>query len=442
MFDIGLGKTWTALMVYERLKEQTPDLRLLVVCPLSLLVHTWLEHIKRIYPDLTVSNLRDDKYWKDSDVSLINFDNIIRKPTLDKVTALLSQGNWMCVIDESSRLRDNKSLTTKTMLSLRHKFKHRICMSGTPATNSELEYWAQLEFIEPGALHPSFHAFRNIYFYLSDRNGNPLSSIPSREGMMQLFKRGAHYVPIKSKSPQLMKRIGRYATFAKKEDCLKDLPETLEEIREVELNSAEGIVYKEMKKHLVAEIGREQISANNALTKLLKLRECTSGFIINEQGKNVPINHELSSKITALKELILEIGDEQAIIWTHFDWEAGEIERLILAMGKTVATLHGKTKDKDGSIANFRAGRAQFLVAHPLSGGVGLNLQNCHISIYFSVSYSHEQMVQSAGRTHRSGQTEKCLFIYLLAKKTIDFEIFDILKKKKQAVEVLESYLK
>lgn len=442
MFDIGLGKTWTALMVYERLKEKNTHLKLLVVCPLSLLTHTWIDHIKRLYPQLTYCNLRDEKHWKECDVSVINFESLIRNKSLEAVDVLISHGDWMCVIDESSKMKDHKSLTTKTLIYLRQKFKHRIVMSGTPAPNTELEYWSQLEFIERGSLHPSFFAFRNSYFYLADSKGKPLQAIQSREGMSQMFKRGARYVPIKGKQEELMKRIGKYCIFAKKEDCLKDLPEAVEQIRDVELNQEERKAYKEMKRHLVAEIEKEKVSANNALTKLLKLREITSGFIINDQKQNIPIQTTSSSKMNVLKDLINEIGSEQAIIWGHFSWEIDQIVRTLFDMGKTVATLYGKTVDRDESIKRFKECSVQFLVAHPLSGGHGLNLQHCHICIYYSINYSHEEMVQSAGRIHRNGQMEKCLFVYLLAKDTIDQDIWEILNKKKNAVQILEGYLK
>lgn len=444
MFDVGLGKTWTALMCYEKLKEKDPTLRLLVVCPLSLLEHTWLDHVKKLYPAWTYSNLRDDKHWKESDVSVINFDNIIRKSTLNKITTLISHGNWMCVIDESSRLKDPKSLTTKTMIFLRDKFKYRIVMSGTPAPNSEAEYWAQLEFIERGSLHPSYFAFRNTYFYLSDPKGRPLSAMPNREAMSQLFRRGARYVPVKSKRPELMNRIGKYVKFAKKEDCLKDLPEALEEIRDVELSQYERSVYNEMKRHLVIEIEKEQISANNALTKLLKLREVCSGFVINENQKNIPIciNATIPTKLKIFKDLLEEIGSEQAIVWINFHFEAECIENLLRDMGKTYSTLHGKTTDRDQSINDFKSGASQFIICHPLSAGHGLNLQNAHISIHYSLNYSHEQKVQTEGRIHRSGQTSKCLFIYLICKNTIEEDIWDVLTNKKEAVQILEGYLK
>lgn len=442
MFDIGLGKTWTVLMVYANLKETNPTLRLLVVCPLSLLTHTWIEHVKMLYPTWTYSNLRDDNHWKESDVSVINFENIIRKPTLIKVEALISCGDWMCVVDESSRMKDHKSLTTKTLLYLRDKFKYRVVMSGTPAPNTELEYFSQMRFISNESFPKSFFQFRNTYFYLSDRKGNPLFCAPSREAMAQIFKRGGRYIPIKGKQEELMKRIGEYAIFAKKEDCLKDLPEALEEIRDVELNADERRAYKEMKRHLVVQIRDEEISANNALVRLLKLRECTSGFFINDNGTSIAINTGLSSKLKALKELIEEIGKEQAIIWIHFTWESHAIQDLLSNMGLSFTTLTGETKDRDDSISQFKDGRAQFLVVHPLSGGHGLNLQHCHICIYFSIDYSHETMVQSRGRVYRNGQLEKCLFIYLLAKDTIDFDVWDILNKKKEAVSVLEEYLK
>jgi superfamily II DNA or RNA helicase len=58
--DPGLGKTRTCLEIFSRYKAVNPNLRLLVVCPLSLVNSAWGEDIKR-FTDFTYAPFKELK---------------------------------------------------------------------------------------------------------------------------------------------------------------------------------------------------------------------------------------------------------------------------------------------------------------------------------------------------------------------------------------------
>lgn len=410
--EIGTGKTLTALSIYKELLSKEPNLKMLVICPISLINAAWGEDIKK-FTQFKYCNLREGV--SDAEIYIINYESY----HLERFQNLINNlGLDMVTLDESSKIRNPKSRISKTLLHNRDNFRYRIVMSGTPAPNSPEEYWSQIKFCSP-ALPDSFYKFRNLYMKL-ERNGYDAGFVhPTKLG--EMFRKGFKYKLKNEKA--FISEIAPYCFWAKKADCL-DLPDTIDVIREVTLSDSQMKIYRDMKRHMVAEIGKDLVVANVALTKLMKLRQITAGFAINVLGDVTEIID--NSKINELLELLEEIGDKQVIIWVQFQKEVEMISKHI----ESYRTLYSLTEDRDKSIEDFKSGKAQYLIAHPKSGGHGLTFTNCDTMIFFSIDYSFEGIEQARGRIHRPGQLNKCTYFYLLAKDTIDYAIKESLNKK------------
>ena len=50
--------------------------------------------------------------------------------------------------------------------------------------------------------------------------------------------------------------------------------------------------------------------------------------------------------------------------------------------------------------------------------------------VFYSLDYSYESHIQARDRVHRIGQKNSCLYIYIIAKDTIDEELLKVLQKK------------
>ena len=138
------------------------------------------------------------------------------------------------------------------------------------------------------------------------------------------------------------------------------------------------------------------------------------------------------NKTGILFEILNEIGNKQVIIWCQFQHE---VETLAKQFGGDGLT--SKTKNRDDIIRDFRDGKIQYLFTHPQLLGKGLTFVNCTYNVYYSLSYSYEEFKQSQDRIHRIGQTNKCTYIILQARDTIDEKIYDCLQRKKSAVDEL-----
>lgn len=446
----GLGKTRTAIEAFRVARETCPGLRLLVVAPLSLLEAAWHKDLTEFAPELTFCNARTENTFDSADVVAINYEFFQRPLNLKKMLVFASRHKIMAVLDESSKIKNHASLTTKNILSIRNAFRYRVCMSGTPAPNCEMEYFPQLEFVRPGILGGKFSKFRGEYFHL-ERAGKEVSTqgmIMTRQAMQELFRRGAEYAITDIRRAKLFEVIGPLIHSAKMDDCL-DIPEQTEEVRLVELGPKQKVAYKNMKQDLVMQLGGVEIAAMVAISKVMKLREVTSGFAMYEEAgrgqdgepcmvkKVVEIGE--CPKMAELEELLDEFGDAQVIIWCQFKWEIQKVGEMLVARGKragrdclveTSDSLYGDTKDKDAAIQRFTSGKTKYLIANPHSAAHGLTFVNCRYQVFFSIDYSWESFFQAKRRTRRAGQTEKTVCYFILAAGTIDEEIYEVLQGK------------
>lgn len=441
--DPGCGKTRTSLEIYSRLLVGNPHLRMLVVCPLSLINAAWGEDTKKF------TSFRYAKYGEHSPahhIVGINFESLIQAKRFKEVEKMLQTGPWMLVVDESSRMKNPKAQTTKCLLRLAIFAKHRVVASGTPCPNNETELWAQAKFVDGKSFSDSFFAFRNAYFYLG-RNGAkqwmPVQGAKmSRMVMQKLFQQGWKYEISPENRVKMMDRLKPFTHRVKKEEAL-DLPEKIDEIRQVTLGPAERKAYLEMKRHLVAEIevkGKtELITAEVALAKLMKLRQATAGFMYNEAHEAIKIGN---SKLNELEDALEELGSQQVIIWVQFHHEIDVISEMLTKKGRSFVTLYADTEDKDASIKAFQNNTAQYLICHPRSAGHGLTFVNCSTAVFLSVDYSYEAHAQARDRIHRIGQKNNCLYVYILAKDTIDEAVMNILSKKQSLQDVVHEIMK
>lgn len=425
--DPGLGKTRTCLDLYTRLPK---PLRLLVVCPLSLIDAAWGADTEK-FTTWTWTSCREDFNPK-ADIWIINYESLIRVPMQRRLEAAgVFQIPLMLVVDESSRLRNPRSLTTKTLLAFARRCQHRLCLSGTPAPNGLQELWSQLKIVDPTSVHDSYYAFRRTYFHLGRGTRTMGEPPPSRQAMQQLFQQGWVWRLTPTNRDRLLARAAPICHWVRKADAL-NLPEKITTIRHVTLTPNELRAYERMKRELVVEFQSEVVTAEIALVKLMKLRQLSSGFIYGDT------THILgTSRLNVLLEALEELGNQPVIIWCQFH---EEIEQIAMALGEKAVTMYAGTKDRADSLRRFGL-EAQYLIAHPRSAGHGLTLTQASTCVWYSLDWSLEAYTQANDRIHRIGQTRSCLYVHLIAKGLIDEYIWGVLQRKQTLQEAIDAVL-
>ena len=267
-----------------------------------------------------------------------------------------------------------------------------------------------MKFVLPDLFGSSFYGWQATYFHQD--MADPHKWYQTQEDKERLFS-----------------RLSEGSVFLKKEECI-DLPQKIFQIKEYTMCKDQKEYYMDMVNNILDNIN--QWSKFEFTAKLMKLREILSGFVIN---KDNTISEFKSSKTEVLKQAIEEIGDKPIIVWCQFQYE---IETLAKEFNGIALT--SKTKNRNQIIRDFKDNKIHLLFTHPKLLGKGLTFTNCTYNIYYSVSFSYEEFAQSQDRIHRIGQDNKCTYIILQAKNTIDETIYRCLQRKKNVVD--ELYLK
>lgn len=401
--DTGCGKTAISLEISKHFKKT------LVLCPLSVIETAWIDDCHKFYPEKKIINCwsnsrqgRIDALKEEADIYVMNYESykILKNE-------IRSDGFDCMIVDESSCMKNMSSQITSMILEMINVIPHRFVLSGCPTPNHNSEIFPQMKFVNNEIFGNNYYGFLARYFHQDMANPHVWFQTDDDKERYNL-------------------RLGEQSVFLKKEDCV-DLPEKTFEVRRFDLSKEQRRYYDEIVDDIRSHIN--EWSKFEFTAKLMKLREVTSGFIITKGAKIATFN---SNKTAILLEVLNEIGDKQVIVWCQFQHEIESLAEQFGGVGLT-----SKTKGRDDIIRDFRDGKIQYLFTHPQLLGKGLTFVNCTYNVYYSLSFSYEEFKQSQDRIHRIGQTNKCTYIILQAKGTIDEKIYDCLQRKKSAVDEL-----
>lgn len=401
--DTGTGKTAMALELASHYKKT------LVLCPLSVIETAWIDDCNKFYPNLSIVNVwgkskqhRLDMLNKKSNVYVMNYESF--KILINDIRKC----NFECIIvDESSVMKNMSSKITIALLEVANSIPHRFVLSGCPTPNHNSEIFPQIKFVDGDVFGNNYYGFLAKYFHQD--MSNPHVWYQTGDDKDRYFSR------LKEKS-----------VFLRKEDCV-DLPEKVFQIKQFDLSREQQHYYDDIVNDIEANIN--QWSKFEFTAKLMKLREVSSGFLIN---KNNTITVFDNNKMNLLHQIIEEIGDKPIIVWCQFQHE---IYSLAEAFGGIPLT--SKTKNRDNIIREFRDGKIKLLFTHPKLLGKGVTFVNCTYCVYYSLSFSYEEFKQSQDRIHRIGQKNKCTYIIMQGKGTIEEKIYNCIQNKGNAVDEL-----
>lgn len=419
----GTGKTKIVLDFLRYLKENT-QLRhpALIICPNSV-VDNWVDEAEKHQPSLKVLALRGTVAEKAQliansassyDAMVINYESTWR----DKIAAELSRRRFpLLVLDESTRIMHHTSKQAKQCLKLGKQAERKVILTGTPAPNGPLNLYNQLRFINENLVSSSYYAFRDRYAVLGGWQNKQVVAYKNQD--------------------ELIKIIDSISYKVKKEDCL-DLPPKIYEVEKVELTGKQKNIYEQLKNEMIAIIDKEKIiSATNALSRLVRLRQITSGFAAVDEGLYF---FKDSPKLKWLQEY-LHYSKNQLIVWCTFVNELELIQEILQENSISFVRYDGSisVEDRDKNIKKFQAGKARVFLATIKAAGLGLTLTAADTAIYMSNEFSGELRMQSEDRCHRIGQNKKVVYIDLVAKNTIDVSVRRLLMKKKEINNKLTS---
>ena len=402
--DMGLGKTYTGA---EKMCQIGNTVNL-VICQKSK-VNDWVQHFISNYSswvfDLTKKKeFEEFMYWLNATndsiagqqvkIGVINYELAWRRKEL------LQLHDFTLMLDESSLIQNEKAKQTKFIMKL--KPSNVILLSGTPTSGKYENLWTQSQLLGWNISKDRYDS-TYINWKLTEDDGSGF-----RHKIVDMNDPYKNVERLKSK----LREHG--AVFMKTEDVL-DLPE--QTFIPVMVDAPKE--YKKFMKNDYIKLSDElELIGDTIFTKRLYARQLCSQYNQN--------------KIDALTDLIQSTSD-RLIVFYNFNDELDILKSVCDALGKSYSQVNGSVKDLsayeeiDGSIS---------LIQYQ-AGAMGLNLQKCNKIIYFSLPERSELFEQSKKRIHRIGQSQPCFYYIMMAKDTIEGNIYETLNMRRDFTDEL-----
>lgn len=401
----GLGKTTTTLtIIAEQFEGKT-----LIIAPKRVAETVWdaevkkWSHLKHLKVSKIMGNptQRLSALTSEADVYLINLENVA---WLCELSPKLVFTNL--VIDESSRFKDASTKRFKALKKHLKGFSRRIILTGTPTPQGIGDLWSQVGILDLGQrLETSLTKFRDKYMLPDQMNRH------TRVVYSWKLKLGADL--------QVQEKISDICYSLNADDYLQ-LPECTYVYHSISLDKNVRNQYDELRKTMVVEVKKERITAPTAAALANKLLQFTSGAVYNEDGEAKEVHR---AKLERL-ESIMEESSSPTLVFYHFKHS---LQRIRLQFPEAVVL-------DDDNIAAWRRGEIRMLLAHPQSGGIGLNLQ-CNVgdtaqTVWFDLPWSSENYIQANARIYRQGQEKPVIIHHLTVSNSIDEQVVKVLDGK------------
>lgn len=466
--DMGCGKT---KVIVDAVCNMDDCNRVLVLCPKSV-IDTWpAEFAKHGVCPVNVVPLRSEtirqraneaeakmllsKIRKEKIALVINYEAAWR----EDFAKLAQSIHWdMVVADEIHRIKAPGGKLSWFMKRLGPKARRRVGLTGTPLPHSPLDAYAQYRFLDSTIFGTSYVRFRARYAVMGGYQNHQVISFQNEDELHEKFYSIAYRV--------------------KKADVL-DLPSVVHEQRIIHLCPEARRLYDELRSEFIADVGAGVITAANALSRLLRLQQITSGFGVIESGAKVEVD---LGKYDALVDIFRDLDHaEPVVVFCRF---TRDIEQVHKAAEKTerkcyelsgqrneLAEWKGRTEhykcDQCGDTDTWdwkapprrlecnldahdhpeycqgtmrRVG--DVLAVQIQAGGVGVDLSRAAYCVYYSLGFSLGDYEQSLARLHRPGQTRSVTYLHLVAKNTVDQQVYAALRKRRQVVEAILTQIK
>lgn len=454
--DTGVGKSGTLINILRYKYAESGHLRRTLIISPIVTLQNWKQEFDRfskVDPSdiIVLKGTGHQKYRQflkhTSDpitrtmvrnrVVILNYEALQNKQV---VAAVKSWSPEIVVLDEAHRARNPRGVRSLAIQAIADKAEHKYLLTGTPILNDSKDVFQLYRILDGGeTFGDNFFAFRGKYFV--DKNAG--------------FKGKQQYFPDWQERIELRGEISHKMYFddtgqarahrVLKKDCI-DLPPFVRTRIDVELSAEQRKMYDEMKKEFLTYVEKIKeegeplaVVANLAVTKAIRLQQITAGFVKAEDGVEYPIKD--NPRLEALKDLLADITvSGKVIVWATFRQNYKDIARVCDELEIEYRMLHGEIKQahKDQHMAEFRNNpKIRVMIANQAAAGVGVNLVEAPVSIFYSRNFSLEQDLQAEARNYRGGSHvhEKVTRYDFIAKDSIDELVAEVLSNKQSVAD-------
>ncbi len=439
--------------------------------------------------------IRNRAYGRDAQfILIVNYQAIRSKPMQELLLGVGS--SWSLVVcDESHKIKSPNGVTSKLIGELSRRAFKRICLTGTPLPHSPLDAFGQCRFLDPSVFGRSYVRFRATYPFthhvrlgvygdadkltvggeytlvkLLDKsdirgkywNGTEYvvpANLTSANAICETFKRDQwnNHIPVRMSDgfkracdfmgcttyksltqidladteKRFAAKLAPFFHRVKLEDVL-DLPPVTDRDIIVELSPKAATVYRAMHSSLSAGVKDGTVTAANALVKILRLQQITSGSVPVSRDDLWSADTKMEEVDTSKKEALSDYlealpADEPVVVFARFKADLDAAVAAAHTNGREVVQIRGGINEIG---AVWKDGPATVAVVQVQAGGVGIDLTRARYAVFYSLSFDMAEYLQCRARLHRSGQQRTVHISHLVARGTIDEQLYAALEER------------
>lgn len=424
----GLGKT--ALTFNDFVVSELP--LLVVVAPMSFAGDWAAAPAEWGYPEMITAQ------WPRVDLKIrpgsipqvlaINYDAVRTCKGFDYLAAIMDQRQAFLALDETSILKNPESTTTRACIELAKRAARVRALNGTPQTQSVQDWWGQLRVL--GALHgvpPS--VFRARYAEEGGYMGKQITGMRNENELTRL--------------------IDSVSFRALKSEWRADLPPQIDSQIRLEMTARQRAAYAQMKREFFAVVQRVEVEAKIVLTQMDKLRQISSGVLLDHGAEMLVEPVKTNPKMRAVLDLH-HGGPGKSIVVHTYKVSGKALFDMCEQEGLQPAYIKGGMAPEDileqkrrfNNDMNCRIMVTQQQAAcmgHTLLGNEGVD-GRCTKMIFFENSFNLRDRLQMRDRIHRGAQDQPCNY-YDLFVSPMDEIVFNALNRKLDQARMIDDIL-
>lgn len=410
--DMGLGKTFVGS---EKMLELGATVNLLV-CQKSK-VQDWVDHftdnyaMNHCYIVYDLTDKRDFQMFfaalddANKIVGVINYELAWRRKDILKLK------NFTLMLDESSLIQNEKSKRAKFIMDLNPE--NVILLSGTPTDGKYERLWSQLHLLGWGISKDLYMKQYVDTQWIEDDSGFKIPIIAGYKNVDRLKDKLAFYGAVFMKSEE---------AFTLPQQI--DIPTYVSDSRKYREFVRKSVVTVKKLDENGSEIGEEmELIGDTRLTKRMYCRMLCGQFS--------------KEKLQAFTDLLWSTN-ERLIVFYNFNEELELLTKVALTKTEHISIVNGQVKD----LQAYSDYDDSITFIQYQAGSMGLNLQKANRIVYYSLPQKYEHFEQSKKRIHRIGQERTCFYHYLLCRNSVELDILETLKMRKDYTDALfEKYM-
>lgn len=409
--EMRLGKTLVAI----RWANQFSLKKILVVTFLSV-VSVWQEELAcegRSSAILAGSWKEKQQILDDQDVKwyITNFESTyVDKRPKKPHPSIIAQLPWDgIIIDESTGIRNPKATRTKMCCKQFKLTPFRAILTGLPDPESNLDYFQQMAFLNGQFMGcKNYWEFRNKFFH-------------------QIIY---DWVPRKGTIAKIKAEVNKYAFILTRKQAGMGSRKIYEK-RYVELPPKVRREYRNLERDFCLG-GKE---TKWTIVVKIWLARLAGGQPENSDFCSMHKFHEI------LYLLNSELRKEQCVIWFRFNLELIYMHHMLDLKGITNDFITGETSpaERERTRKRFNKGKFRHLLVQIKCGKFGNDYSGASTTIYYSNSFAYEERAQSEDRIISPKKKEPVLILDILARDTVDEDIYNALRDKKMNSKIFSS---